>query len=141
MAHAALPRAKSSLMPRIGWKDGRPGIWNLFGLIPIVFAAAGLFWIVTLHITHIPARMKLEWAPSYLLRRGPYAFTRNPMYLAELALWLGWAIFYGSLRVLVGAGLWAAAMNFLIAPREERALEARFDEEYRHYKERVPRWL
>lgn len=57
---------------------------------------------MVLHVTRTPARVKLEWTPTYLLRNGPYAFTRNPMYVAELALWFGWALLYGSVAVLIG---------------------------------------
>jgi protein-S-isoprenylcysteine O-methyltransferase Ste14 len=32
-------------------------------------------------------------------------------------------------------------MDNIIISREERALEARFGESYRHYRECVPRWL
>ena len=35
-------------------------------------------------------------APPFLMATGPYAYTRNPMYLAELALWLGWAILFAA---------------------------------------------
>ena len=52
-----------------------------------------------------------------------------------------WALFYGSVPVLlVAVAAWAAA-NFLKVPQEERGLEARFGGAYRAYKARVPRWL
>ena len=64
----------------------------------------------------------------------------TPCYLAELSLWLGWAIFYGSLSVLAGFAAFAIVVSRL-GPIEERALEARFGEEYRAYAKDVPRWL
>jgi protein-S-isoprenylcysteine O-methyltransferase Ste14 len=63
------------------------------------------------------------------------------MYLAELALWLGWALYYGSTVILTGFLLLLALFEFLVVPREERGLEARFGEAYRQYREKVPRWL
>ncbi len=80
-------------------------------------------------------------AKSYLLTRGPYAFSRHPMYLSEQVLWFGWAIFYGSLAVLIAFVVWCLVFNFFAVPREERALEARFGEAYRQYKNTVPRWF
>ena len=71
---------------------------------------------------------------------GPYAISRHPMYIGELALWLGWAILYGSIPVLIGFAALAAVVG-LLAPREERALEAKFGEVYRRYSARVPRWI
>jgi protein-S-isoprenylcysteine O-methyltransferase Ste14 len=62
------------------------------------------------------------------------------MYVGELALWLGWAILYGSIPVLIGFAVLGGVVARL-APREERALEAKFGDVYRHYKARVPRWL
>jgi protein-S-isoprenylcysteine O-methyltransferase Ste14 len=63
------------------------------------------------------------------------------MYLFELVFWFGWALFYGSITVLIGFLLWFAMFNFIIVPWEERDLEARFGEAYRQYKQVVPRWL
>ena len=63
------------------------------------------------------------------------------MYHSELVVWFGWALFYGSLAVLIGLLLWLSMFHFVIVPHEERDLEVRFGEAYRAYKARVPRWL
>ena len=68
--------------------------------------------------------------PKYLLRRAPYTFTRNPMYLAELALWLGWAIFYGSVTVFLGFLVVGLVLHYFVVPWGERTLAARFDENW-----------
>jgi protein-S-isoprenylcysteine O-methyltransferase Ste14 len=73
--------------------------------------------------------------------RGPYGFTRNPMYGAELGLWLGWALWYGSVAVFSGFVVFWAVVNFVVVPREERSLEARFGGTYREYKAKKPRWF
>jgi protein-S-isoprenylcysteine O-methyltransferase Ste14 len=77
------------------------------------------------------------WKPFGRLCR---AFTRNPMYLAELGLWLGWVLFYGSLPVLIGFVGFCAAVNFVVR-REERDMKAQFGDVYLLYQSRVPRWL
>jgi acetyl esterase/lipase len=86
-----------------------------------------------------PDRIELR-LPSFLLTRGPYAYSRNPMYVSELTLWLGWAVFYGNVGVLIGFVMLFA----LVIPGvryEERVLAARFGDAYREYSSGVPRWL
>src|SRR5574341_221550 len=131
--YGLLPWAISLLTPRYGWSEGHPANWNLLGLIPIVIGTACLIWIMILHLAqtpNIPQRVEMESTPSYLLRRGPYALSRHPMYLSELALLLGWAIFYGSSAVFVAFIAACVFFNFVNVPNEERALEARFGDAY-----------
>jgi protein-S-isoprenylcysteine O-methyltransferase Ste14 len=94
-----------------------------------------------LHVAHAPAGFEWKLAQNYLLRGGPYSFTRHPMYLSELTLMRGWVLFHGSLAVLAGFLVAWAQFSFINMPLEERALEARFGDAYRHYKRRVPRWF
>jgi protein-S-isoprenylcysteine O-methyltransferase Ste14 len=141
LVFAGIPWAISLLTPRYGWTDGRPGMWNLLGLIPIALATICLIWLMILHFSRMPKRVQLERTPRYVLMNGPYRFTRNPMYIAELALWLGWAIFYGSILNLVGFPVGWLVFDLLIVPREERDLEARFGDSYLEYKNKVPRWF
>ncbi len=137
-----LPWAFSLLTPRYGWVGGRPAIWNLLGLIPVLIGTTGLLWGVALHSAASPQGM-IEWEldKSYLLRRGMYAFSRHPMYLSELTLLLGWIIFYGSLALVIALVMWFVFFNYYAIPQEERILEAHFGEAYREYKKQVPRWF
>ena len=136
-----IPWAISLLMPHYGWVAGQPGSWNWLGLIPVALGTAGLFWGLLLHSAQSSQRLDMEMAKTYLLRNGPYRFSRNPMYLSELTLMFGWVIFYGSVAVLIGFVVWWAFFNFFQVPQEERVMEARFGEAYREYKKKVPRWF
>jgi len=80
-------------------------------------------------------------ATSSLVVSGVYAFTRNPMYLGFLLLLAGWAIFLSNAIAFVFLPLFVFYMNrFQIEP-EERALAAKFGQEFIAYKSRVRRWL
>jgi len=136
-----VPWAVSLLSPRYGWVAGRPSVWNWLGLIPLVAGIVGSLWTLSLHFAESGEGLDWEADKSYLLMRGPYAFSRHPMYLSELTLLLGWVLLYGSVAVLITFVFWWAAFSFYLVPQEERTIEARFGEAYREYKRRVPRWL
>lgn len=136
-----IPWAISLLTPRYGWISARPGIWNMPGLILVLVGTIGLIWGVAAHSAQSSHGIEWELDKSYLLSRGLYSFSRNPMYLSELVLLLGWVLFYGSIAVLIALAVWYALFNFYNIPLEERTLEAHFGEAYRQYKQKVPRWF
>lgn len=75
-----------------------------------------------------------------LVTSGPFAVSRNPGYLGDLTLMLGYTILTDS-RLAGIIGL-VGAVWFLLAPfAEEALLEAHYGEAYRRYKEQHPRWL
>jgi protein-S-isoprenylcysteine O-methyltransferase Ste14 len=74
-----------------------------------------------------------------IVRTGPYRFSRNPIYLAFSILHLGLAVWLDSLWLIVT--LLLALMAFVVIPREEQYLEARFLLAYPSYKASVRRWL
>jgi protein-S-isoprenylcysteine O-methyltransferase Ste14 len=141
LAHVVVPRELSFLSTHHGWAHGRPGRRNLLALSLIGIGAAGISWCARLHVVASPGSFEMEHTPRYLLMRGPYQFTRNPMYLSGMAIWLGWVIFYGSAAVLVGFVVGWGSVILVVVPWEERKLEARFGEAYLRYKNSVPRWL
>lgn len=79
--------------------------------------------------------------PSSLLERGPFRFSRNPIYLAGLLIVLGVAILFGSASgFLVPVG-YLLIINSLFVVREERLLLQRFGSDYQDYCNRTRRWL
>jgi protein-S-isoprenylcysteine O-methyltransferase Ste14 len=79
--------------------------------------------------------------PEYLLTGGPYAFSRNPMYLSWVMLALGIVILVNSLWLGIASLAATLYINFVTIPREERDLQRRFESEYTTYRQRVRRWL
>jgi protein-S-isoprenylcysteine O-methyltransferase Ste14 len=76
-----------------------------------------------------------------LVSSGPFAFIRNPLYVANIALWTGFAL---SARILWLAPIiiLALALEYhAIVLWEERLLESRIGDAYRAYAARVPRWI
>jgi protein-S-isoprenylcysteine O-methyltransferase Ste14 len=142
LAHAVAPSELARLTPRYGWVESRPGVWNLFGLVGVVSGFACLIWCLSLHFVRCPRMVEVKlFTPPSLLTDGPYRWSRNPMYVAALAIWTGWALFYGSVAVLVVMVAAGVGLAFAAVPTEERMLEAQFGEAYLRYKDTVPRWL
>lgn len=79
-------------------------------------------------------------APSRLITTGPYARSRNPMYVAWTLIDLGLVLLINSGWGLVCLPV-ALAMTHRAIRGEERRLDARFGTRYRRYCERVPRYL
>lgn len=76
-----------------------------------------------------------------LVGNGIYRVSRNPMYVGLTSLEMAWACYLQAPLAFLGLILLAAYLTrFQILP-EERALEAKFGQEYRDYQARVPRWL
>jgi len=78
--------------------------------------------------------------PSRLVTSGPYAWTRNPIAGSHFLAVLGVALVVGSPGAVLIVFLLGIPANLLIR-FEERSLERRFGEEYRAYRESVPRWI
>jgi hypothetical protein len=80
------------------------------------------------------------WANS-LVDTGMFAHSRNPLYLANLLLFLGLAIVHnGWAMYLILLPFFLGAYVCIIAA-EEQYLFGRFGEAYADYARRVPRWL
>ena len=72
---------------------------------------------------------------------GPFAFTRNPLYLALILLYTSIGLALQSPAFLVFLLPMVLVLHFGVVLREERYLDAKFGDVYRGYKARVRRWL
>src|SRR5262245_62977502 len=72
---------------------------------------------------------------------GPFAHVRNPLYLGNILLWVGFAV---SARLLWFAPVALTLLGLeyhAIVRWEETLLEERLGDSYRRYMQEVPRWL
>jgi len=76
-----------------------------------------------------------------LIAAGPFAAVRNPLYLGNIAIWVGFAL-AARMPWLAGVVVVLLSLEYHAIVRwEEQRLEARYGDEYRVYAERVPRWI
>lgn len=79
--------------------------------------------------------------PDRLLVTGPYALSRNPMYVAWTLITLGVALLLNTIWVLVLMPIVLTYVHFVDIKREEKELEEKFGKEYLEYCASVRRYL
>lgn len=80
-------------------------------------------------------------APSALVSGGPYRYSRNPIYLADVLILAGIALIVGSpLALLLVVPFQQVMLRLFILP-EEAILERDLGRAYTDFKVRVPRWI
>jgi protein-S-isoprenylcysteine O-methyltransferase Ste14 len=146
-----LPGTVAVWLPQL-IRDGAPmagGWWHL-GWLPIVPGPMLLLWSIARFLLAggtpatcllRPLRALVGQEPTALVRRGPYRFTRNPMYIGVLLLVFGQAMLYRSAGLAVyGAALWLLLHVFVVVV-EEPHLRSLHGAEYDRFCAEVPRWL
>lgn len=116
--------------------------WNKLGwlimILSLIPALVALRLFTRVNTTANPFNPE---AADTLVTHGMYRYSRNPMYLSLFLLLTGWAVYLGSLVVLLFPPVFIWVIETQQIHYEELALEKLFGEEYLAYKLRVRRWL
>ncbi|MCF7935216.1 MAG: isoprenylcysteine carboxylmethyltransferase family protein [Synergistales bacterium] len=114
----------------------RPTVISLLAGLPLVCAGQGLrFWAAAVIGVYRGEELK---APQ-LVTWGPYALVRNPLYLGNGLIGLGWAVMSATMIGMVCFALvFLVLYGLLIIPEEERFLGRRFGEVYHAYAAETP---
>jgi protein-S-isoprenylcysteine O-methyltransferase Ste14 len=117
------------------------GPWNWSGLVLIALGIV-LEFLGTLAFSKYGAGTPHPAAPPiWLVREGPYAYMRNPLYLARFSILLGSSVLLGSTGVLVVLLGLILFVHLVLLPREERRLSAKYGKAYEEYSSTVGRWI
>jgi protein-S-isoprenylcysteine O-methyltransferase Ste14 len=98
-------------------------------------------------VSAVVVMMKNKTAINYnnpttkFLSKGPFSFTRNPLYLSLLLAMAAIAVIANSVWYLIFFVIMFLIFNFGIVAREERYLTKSFGDEYIQYKNKVRRWV
>lgn len=117
----------TSVLAAIGW---------LLVVAGMTLFAAGL-------VTFARARtgIMLQHAATAVVEAGPYRWSRNPQYVAFVAIYIGASLVANSAWPLLLLPVVIGALHALVIAREERYMQRTFPQAYGEYCQRVRRWL
>ena len=108
-----------------------------------VVVAASFGWVIWAVVTMRRAGGSIPTSEptEAIVVRGPYAWSRNPIYLSMVALQVGVGIWANSAWFFGLATLSAWLLWWGVISREEHYLEGKFGQAYLDYKAQVRRWI
>ncbi|MAZ15455.1 MAG: isoprenylcysteine carboxyl methyltransferase [Ahrensia sp.] len=131
----------------LGW--ALPSPWFLgstselllgFGFI-MVLVALGIDFAAMTTMHRAKTTIMPNRGSRHLVTKGVFAFSRNPIYVANTMLVIGAGLISGIAWYFPLALIAAYATQKLAIEREEKHLESHFGKAYRDYKKRVNRWI
>ena len=132
----------------------RGGVWTLLFVVILFLAHPTGKSILTGLLLVVPGQLLRFWAVGCIGRYrgervgaealatwGPYAFVRNPLYVGNGVIGLGWAVMAGPWAIVVFVVTFVLLYTVLIVPHEEAFLLEKFGDAYRRYRDTTGRFI
>ena len=103
------------------------------GIAVMLWAAIAFKRARTTIVPHAP--------PSALVDTGPFRYSRNPIYLADLVILAGWCLSLGAPLALILLAPFAWVLQTRFIQPEEARLTEHLGAPYTAYRDRVRRWI
>jgi protein-S-isoprenylcysteine O-methyltransferase Ste14 len=142
VAFVALPGIVAIAVP-LAWLQATAhlSVVHPAGLLPLLGGSFALLWCV--RDFHVAGKGTLApWSPPrHLVTSGLYRFSRNPMYVAVLAMLLGWSWAFAHSGLAIYAACVALAFELRVVFGEEPWLARAHGVQWSAYAAQVPRWI
>lgn len=125
-------------LPVEAWPGG--GTWRALGWA-LLLGGLALDVAAMVTMTRHRANILPHRAATALVTTGPFAWSRNPIYLGNTVALSGAGLAFANPWLIAAALLAAAATGHLAIRREEAHLAQLFGEEWQAYCQRTRRWL
>jgi protein-S-isoprenylcysteine O-methyltransferase Ste14 len=113
---------------------------RLLGVLVVLLGVATILSARMLFVRS--GQSPIPWKPTpELIFRGPYRFTRNPMYVGITTVQAGLGVALGNVWISVLAPIALLTVHFIAVLPEERYLVEKFGTSYREYRAKVRRYL
>lgn len=114
-------------------------IWYVGVLM--VLAALGIVGWAFVTFKNINTTIMPNKAASHLATDGPFRWSRNPIYVADIMVISGIALASGNVWMLITAAIAVFVLEEFAIKREEVHLQTKFGAEWTDYTKRVRRWI
>jgi protein-S-isoprenylcysteine O-methyltransferase Ste14/pimeloyl-ACP methyl ester carboxylesterase len=142
LAFVALPGLVALAVPLlIAWSRLREGAFNALALMLLIPGITLLLSCVRDFLVTGKGTLAPWDPPRHLVTSGPYRFSRNPMYVGVSLILFGWALAFGSWRLVLYALIVMAAFHLRVLFHEEPYLLHTHGRRWDDYRARVPRWI
>lgn len=145
MSRANLPPVWLVAFAGMAWAVSRltaPGpVWLIWAGAALVVAGLALAVWAALAFRRARTSIVPRQRPSALVATGPYRHSRNPIYLADLAILAGVALILRAPWALALVPVFQQVLLRLFILPEEAVLEQDLGQPYRDFRARVRRWL
>jgi protein-S-isoprenylcysteine O-methyltransferase Ste14 len=121
------------------WADGSFGPIQVLGVASMAAGLALDLWAMAVML-RARANILPHRAATALVTWGPFAWSRNPIYLGNTMLLTGAGLAFGMVWLVLAGTVAAVLVGPLAIEREEAHLNARFGREWREYALAVRRW-
>ena len=121
---------------RDGTERALATVGTILALLGLAFSLSG---IATFRRAHTP--MFPYGKATRVVQTGPYAFTRNPMYVGGIVSYLGIAIAMNAVWPVLLLPLVMWGLYRFVIREEEKYLGELFGADYAAYRKRVRRWI
>jgi protein-S-isoprenylcysteine O-methyltransferase Ste14 len=111
-----------------------------FGLL-VLAGGVALFAAAIAAMRRAKTAIDPRKAPDHLVTGGPFAISRNPIYLADTLIVIGLGLLFQVAWLVVAALVATLLTTRLAIVPEEKVLAERFGKRYRDYARRIRRWI
>ena len=132
----------------------RGGVWTLLFLVILLLADPGRAVILPGLLLIASGQALRFWAAGTITRYrgekvgaqvlatwGPYAFARNPLYVGNALIGVGWCFLSGTIwGFLLFAAVFCILYVWLVIPYEESFLKEKFPDDFAGYSQEVGRF-
>ena len=118
-----------------------PQVWSWMALLAAIVGLALGAWTATLFLKFGEGTPAPWDPPKRLVVRGPYRHVRNPMITGVLLVLFAETVLLQSWPIAVWMMVFFIGNSIYFPLVEESGLEKRFGNQYREYKNQVPRWI
>jgi protein-S-isoprenylcysteine O-methyltransferase Ste14 len=116
-------------------------VWFWLALLAASVGFALSAWSATLFMKFGEGTPAPWDPPKKLVVRGPYRHVRNPMITGVLLILFAEAILLQSWPIAVWMMVFFIGNAIYFPLIEEKGMEKRFGNQYKYYKDQVPRWI